>query len=497
MKITLKELELLVKNGFLPKIETPSGLEEITHTYRKTSPGKHIVFTDSSELKCSDNHLILVDGNWTNAKDLVINQKINESSLDSKSSPLNEKIIKSIEDLPSQEWVDFSIEADHHSYYHNGMTHHNSGKSAILFIVLTYIIKNHLAKKFLITVPTISLVHQLYTDFISYCSYSKIKDFFEQRVHCLSGGVEKLTSLPITISTNNSAVLLPNDYLETFDMIVSDEVHLMSKSNGQTILENSINTEYRIGLTGTLQESLLDTLVLEGLFGKPFQLVTTKQLIDKEQVANLKIYNIMLKYSDACAKLISKMTYQEEYEFVITNESRMKVLVDFISLLKKNTLVLFTRIASHGDIIFEELKKKCPEKMVIYLSGRNSSEEREASRVLTEERNDVIIIASFGIFAQGVSIRNLHNVVLASPYKSKIKILQSIGRGLRLHSEKVLCSVYDFVDVAKYKNKHNYLLSHFISRYALYQSEDFETTTINHPKEIILNQILKENVKEI
>lgn len=106
-------------------------------------------------------------------------------------------------------------------------------------------------------------------------------------------------------------------------------------------------------------------------------------------------------------------------------------------------------------------------------------------KISKEVSKNIIIVASFGIFATGVSINNLHNVVLASPYKSKIKILQSIGRGLRLHSEKLQCSIYDFVDSAKYKNKNNYFLDHFFSRYELYQKENFKTEFIKIPREII------------
>lgn len=473
MKITLKELEILVKNGFSPKIDTPTGFEEITNTYRKNSPGKHIVFTDFTELKCADDHLIFVDGIWTNAKHLIENQKINE------------KIIYKISNLSSQDWVDFTINASHHSYFHNGMIHHNSGKSLIIFLCIVFLIKNNLAKRILITVPTISLVSQLYGDFLRYCSYPRIKQFFESKVHLLYGGQEKFSNKPITISTFQSVINLPKEFLENQDAVFSDEVHLMSKASGQFIYENAINTSYRMGFTGTLQECLLDTLVLEGLIGAPFQIVTTSQLIERGQVSNLKIYNMILTYSKPLAKFISLLDYQDEYKLIVTNPTRMDIITDFISTLEKNTLVLFTRIETHGDVLAEELRKKNPGKQIIYLTGKNKSDEREASRITAEKDDNVIIVASYGIFATGVSINNLHNVILASPYRSKIKVLQSIGRGLRLHSDKIICSIYDFVDSAKYNNKNNYFLDHFFSRYELYQKENFKTEFIKIPREII------------
>lgn len=361
----------------------------------------------------------------------------------------------------------------------------SGGKTATLFIILSFIIKHKLAKKFLLLVPTVSLIHQMKKDFISYCSFDKIRNFFEENIHCILDGGEKFTMKPLTISCWQSAIHLDKEYLSSFDVVVADEVHLMSKASGQSILEQSINTSYRIGLTGTLQEVALDLLVLEGLFGKPFQYVSTKELMNRGQVANLRIKNIILNYSDPLKKMISSLTYQEEYDLIISIPSRMNILSDFVSSLKKNTLVLFTRIEKHGDILFEELKKKNPDKMVFYISGKNKAEEREEVRIITEANNNVIIVASFGTFAQGVSINNIHNVVFSSPYKSRIKILQSIGRGLRLHSEKDFCTIYDFVDNAKFKNKQNYFLSHFLSRYELYQKEGFDVENINHPQEII------------
>jgi len=293
-----------------------------------------------------------------------------------------------------------------------------SGKGMVIFLCLVFLIKHNLAKRILITVPTVSLVNQLYQDFLSYCSYPKIKSFFENNVHCLYSGQEKFSNKPITISTYQSIINLPKEFLEHQDAVFSDEVHLMSKSSGQFIFENAINTNYRFGFTGTLQECLLDTLVLEGLIGQPFQLVTTSQLIEKGQIADLKIHNVILNYSKPLAKIISNLNFQEEYQLIISNPTRMEILTDFISNLDKNTLVLFTRIESHGDVITEELRKKNPNKQIIYLTGKNKADEREASRITTERDNNVIIVASYGIFSTGISINNLHNVIFASPYKA-------------------------------------------------------------------------------
>lgn len=360
----------------------------------------------------------------------------------------------------------------------------SSGKTLTLFIFLTFILKHNKAKKLLILVPSISLIQQMIDDFISYTSSDSIKSFFKNQVHLQLDGVDKFSEKKVTISCWQSAINLPSEYLKMFDFVCADEVHSMSKTSGQSILESCINSNYRIGLTGTLQETTLDLLVLEGLFGQPLRFVTTKELMDRNEIAKLRIKNIILPYSKNLSKTISKLNFQQEYEFIISLNSRMKILIDLISSLEENTLVLFTRIEKHGEIIFNNLLERELDKKILFLSGKNNAKEREEVRQITENNKNVIIIGSYGVISQGVSIKNIHNIIFSSPYKAKIKILQSIGRGLRLHPEKKFCTIYDLVDYAKYKGRQNYFLSHFLSRFELYQTEQFFAENIKFPFEV-------------
>jgi len=362
-----------------------------------------------------------------------------------------------------------------------------SGKSYILFLALLFILKQRWAKKILIVVPTVSLVLQMYKDFISYCYNDKTEKYFTDKIHLIFQGKERHNNSPITISTYQSLLACEPEFFTSFDAVVADEVHLMSKTSGQQILEYSTNAELRWGMTGTLQESQLDLLVLTGLFGKAVQLVRTSELMDKGFVANLKINNIILKYSPPLAKLIKSMNFQDEYEYIISLKERQDIINSFVTQLTGNTLVLFTRIELQGEKLFSDLQTLNPNKQVFFLSGKNTAEEREEARNITEKSNNVILVCSYGIFSTGVSINNLHNVVFASPYKSKIKILQSIGRGLRLHESKDFCYLYDFVDDARFNNDPNYFFSHFIDRYLLYCNEGFECRNINYQKQIDLH----------
>ena len=359
-----------------------------------------------------------------------------------------------------------------------------SGKSYILFLALVLALKFKLATKILIVVPTISLVLQLQKDFLSYCGSEKLLDFFSKHIHCIYQGQERHNKHKITISTYQSLIQCEPEFFTPFDLVIADEVHLMSKSSGQQILENSTSAKLRWGLTGTLQDTQLDLLVLTGLFGKPLQLVKTKELIDKGFISNLKINNIILRYDTLECKKIQGLSFQKEYEYIISHKERQSIVNNFVSQLVGNSLVLFTRIELQGEQLYENIKSLNPNKHVVFLTGRNSAEERENARQLAETHNNVILICSYGIFSTGISINNLHNIIFASPYKAKIKVLQSIGRGLRKHQHKLICTVYDFVDDARFGQKLNYFFTHFLERLSIYGTEGFDCTNINYPQKL-------------
>lgn len=358
----------------------------------------------------------------------------------------------------------------------------SSGKSLILFLILVILLKLVKPKKIIIGVPTISLVQQLASDFISYCTTEKMLSFFNNNVHLLYGGQEKDYSKRIMIGTFASLSNLSEDFFHDADVVIGDECHLLSKTHGKHIFENSTNAIFRMGCTGTLQESILDKLVLEGLFGKPIQYIKTVELIENKQATPLKINPIVFNYSTDICKQIIKMDYPSEYDFLMTFPERLKIIANFISSLSNNTLVLFTKIEKHGDLLYKALTHSLKEKELIYITGKTDIDIREESRKKAEDQNNLVLLCSYGVFSQGVNIKNLHNIVFASPYKAKIKILQSIGRGLRLHDSKSICQVFDFVDDCRVKGKSaNFLFDHFMKRYELYIQEGFDVDITHYP----------------
>jgi superfamily II DNA or RNA helicase len=350
-----------------------------------------------------------------------------------------------------------------------------SGKSAIIFMIIRYyqkIIKPE--RKILIIVPTVNLVHQLYTDFGEY-SYADTWDVRDQ-VHLIYQGQDKGTDKQITITTWQSVYKLGIDYFGQFDVVVGDENHLFKATSLKGIMEKCYKAEYRFGTTGTLDESKTHKLVLEGLFGQVHKVTTTDTLIKQDILAQIEIICLMLYYPEEICKLMKNAKYHDEVSFLVAHQGRMKFVRNLVLSLKGNTLVLFKLVDKYGKILYESIKDKADsERKVFFISGTVPAEDREEFRKITESQNNAIIVASYGTFSVGANLRNLHNVILAEPAKSRIRVLQSIGRGLRKGEIKSKLNLYDISDVLQYKAHKNFTLKHFVKRMEIYNSEKFWT----------------------
>jgi superfamily II DNA or RNA helicase len=240
-----------------------------------------------------------------------------------------------------------------------------------------------------------------------------------------------------------------------------------------------INCDVRIGTTGTLDDSKVNKLVLEGLFGSTFKVISTKELIERKQLANFSIKCIVLKYPDVVCKAVKGFTYPDEMNFLTQHEGRNNFIRDLAINLKGNSLILFTYVEKHGKILYELIQEKCDNRKVFFIHGGVEAEDREAVRHITEQENDAIIVASYGTFSTGVNIRNLHNIVFSSPTKSKIRSLQSIGRVLRLGDNKDAATLYDLADDLRYGPYTNFTLRHYEERVKIYSEEKFPFTSNN------------------
>jgi superfamily II DNA or RNA helicase len=240
-------------------------------------------------------------------------------------------------------------------------------------------------------------------------------------------------------------------------------------------MEKMDSIRYRIGTTGTLDNKKVHQLVLEGIFGPVHRVTTTKALMDSGKLTTLNITCVVLKYSEEIRKGLKNQTYQEEMDWLVSNEKRNKFIRNLAVTSKGNTLVLFQYVEKHGKVLYELIKDKVHEdRKVFFVYGGTDVADREAIRHITEGENDAIIIASYGTFSTGINIPSIENVVFASPSKSKIRNLQSIGRGLRLKDGKTSCNLYDIADDLHWKSWKNHTLNHAAERYKTYAEEEFK-----------------------
>ena len=325
-----------------------------------------------------------------------------------------------------------------------------SGKSLIIYLLARYY-----NKKTIIIVSTTSLVEQMAKDF---------KEYGYDKEICKIYSKQPVFDSDITISTWQSFSKAPKEIMQSFDVVVGDEAHLFKANVLKGILEKMKKTAIRFGTTGTLDGSECHRLQLEGLFGPVKKVVSTKELMDEGTIANLSIDCVIL-----CHTKQKKMTYQEEMDYLVSNDARNEFICNLVYSLKGNTLVLFQYVEKHGTVLHGKMFKRLGENLH-YVYGGTDTEDREAVREIVEKAKDDTILASYGTFSTGVNIKRIDNIVFASPSKSKIRNLQSIGRGLRKVDGKDSMRLFDIADDLQCDN---YTLNHLKDRINIYNEERF------------------------
>ncbi len=348
-----------------------------------------------------------------------------------------------------------------------------SGKSLIIYMAIRHHLM-HKSGQILIIVPTTSLVEQLYSDFDDYSQFDQFS--VQENCHRIYSGKERYNiDKRVVITTWQSIYKLGIEWFREYTMVIGDEAHNFKAKSLTSILEKCVNAEYRIGTTGTLDGTQTHQLVLEGLFGPVYKVTTTKKLIQQKSLAELEIFVLLLKYKDDICKMVAKSKYQEEVDFIVKYGPRNNFISNLAVDQKGNTLILFQFVEKHGKPLHDILKTKVDGKRkLFYVSGETDVNTREKIREITEKESNAIIVASMGTFSTGINIRNLHNIIFASPSKSQIRVLQSIGRGLRLSDDGINTKVFDIADDLHWKSKKNYTLTHAAERIKIYSKEKFD-----------------------
>lgn len=367
---------------------------------------------------------------------------------------------------------DYQIEA-----IQQGMNNHRvmllsptaSGKSLIIYTLMRHFLS--MGKKCIVVVPTTSLVEQMYKDFDDY----SFVNGWNTEYHCqkLYSGFTKDFTSDVLITTWQSIYKQPKAWFDQFDVVFGDEAHQFKAKSLGTVMEKMTKVPYRIGTTGTLDGKQVHRLVLEGMFGPVYKVVSTKDLMDSGRVAQLNIKCLLLKYDEDIRKKRKNNLYQEEMDFLVTNSKRNRFIVNLAKSLKGNTLVLFQYVDKHGKVLYD-MCKESKDQQVHIVHGDIKVEEREAIRHKATKHNNMLVFASYGTFSTGINMPSIENVIFASPSKSKIRNLQSIGRGLRLSDGKDSCVLYDIADDLTHKAWKNHTYGHFMERYKLYSEEQFK-----------------------
>ena len=334
-----------------------------------------------------------------------------------------------------------------------------SGKSLMIYSLVRFHV--NVKRNVLIIVPTTSLVEQMYKDFKEYGW--NVKD----HCHRIYGGKEKYTDHNVVISTWQSIYKEPRKWFEKFDVVIGDEAHLFKAKSLTAIMNKLHGCKYRIGFTGTLDGTECNQLVLEGVFGKCSKVTKTSELMEKGHVAKLKVEVIVLKHDEQIFE-----GYQDEMEYLCEHEQRNHFIRNLACDLKGNTLVLFNYVEKHGLPLYEMINSHT-DRPVHLVYGGVDVDDREHIRRLVENENDQIIVASYGTFSTGINIKRLHNLVFASPSKSRVRNLQSIGRVLRQSRGKEVATLYDIADDISRDSGKNYTLRHLFERLKIYKEENF------------------------
>ena len=367
---------------------------------------------------------------------------------------------------------DYQIEGVYDALKHNRkllISPTASGKSLMIYSIVRYYVEKK--QSILIVVPTTSLVEQMYKDFEDYGW--DVGSF----CHKIYAGKERETDSQVIITTWQSIYKLPRKYFERFSVVIGDEAHQFKSKSLISIMTKLSDAKYRFGFTGTLDGTQTHKWVLEGLFGPSYKIIKTDELMKKGHLATLDINVLLLKHSPNKFE-----TFEDEIQYIIGHNRRNNFIKNLALDLSGNTLILYSRVEAHGQPLFDLINKnKSNGRQVFFVHGGVDTEDRENVRAITERENNAIIVASYGTFSTGINIKNLHNVIFASPSKSRIRNLQSIGRVLRKGDRKLKATLYDIADDISYNKRKNYTLNHLIERIKIYNQENFNYDIVNIP----------------
>tara|TARA_R110000824_G_scaffold15830_3_gene66359 strand:- start:68 stop:1027 length:960 start_codon:yes stop_codon:yes gene_type:complete len=315
----------------------------------------------------------------------------------------------------------------------------------------------------------------MYNDFRD---YSGKNWSVENNCHVIFSGQDKNTNKKLVISTWQSIYKMPKEYFDSYKVVFGDECHLFKAKSLTTLMTKLTDANIRIGTTGTLDGTQVHKLVIEGLFGTVYNVTTTKSLMKRKLLSNLQIDCLMLQYKDKEIAEIKRARYIDELKWIVTHKERNEFIANLCKKIKGNTLLLFNFVDLHGKPLYELIQHVCSDRKVFFIYGGTDAAQRERIRQIVDKEKEAILVASYGTCSTGINIRNINNLIFTSPSKSVIRVLQSIGRGLRRSESKDRVKLYDIADNLSYKTYRNHTMKHLDERIKIYNKEQFDYNLI-------------------
>jgi superfamily II DNA or RNA helicase len=359
----------------------------------------------------------------------------------------------------------------------------SSGKTLISFMIFAYLKSHGLIKKYMMIAPNTNLVIQASEDFDDYGLHK-----LGVKIQQIGGGSKLREGCDLIIGTFQSLVKQEPEFFEDVDCVFVDECHHTNSMSIKKIVANCMHSRWRYGLTGTLtKRGTADYLTIQQFLGPLVVEIPPSFLFDNNYATPLEIKVVILDWLDDEYKqkmselkvtntnLEGAELYNIERKMVVESKKRLNYLVDFISKTSKNSLVLFQSVKDeYGRQIWNRLREENSDREVFYVDGDTSEDLREEYKSRMANGSNKILIATYGTFATGISINNLHNIFLVESYKSEVLIKQSLGRGMRKMAGKEKVNVIDFVDDFSFGKYQNYLMKHSVARIDIYKREGFQ-----------------------
>lgn len=384
----------------------------------------------------------------------------------------------------------------------------SGGKSLIISIVMFYTLKHiNPEAKFLIIVPSITLVTQFYDNIMEYnWGINNLLEMKDKKVTSLDNPDSKYTPCEVRveevmserprkhsgtqdaniyIGTYQSLEKWPKEFFQQFHTVITDEAHGAKAKTITTILQKTFKHAYsRFGVSGTFPvDDSCEILTIQAVLGPKITEVSANELKEKGIITPMEIRAVLMNHNDKefdeRIQIIKKSgngkdAFELEKAYIHISDKRLDFIKKIVEKCDSNTLLLFHTI-DYGQKILAKLQTELPGRDYFYIDGEISGKKREEIKKQMEvtEGNIKVLVASYGTLSTGVSINAIFNVIFADSFKSEQIIIQSIGRALRLHSEKKKANIFDLVDIFDANNMSNILFRHFKEREKFYQKRQY------------------------